>query len=370
MSVEYTKNLVGKPIVKFDCPKCHLRLSAMLAEAGTHDTCPECGQAFRVPGTLQLKKAQEKRKLEKEAKALAKQQRQRDSEKIEKRTEEDQESRADLAGKQEEPQQGLDERWLVEPEQGGGSESGSSEVVFVPPVSQRPRHDPASSVGTVDYGNAARVIPPTRSQAWWKDSVRFESVSSSRYPALMAFRNVMLLLWWIMVMGCVIGFVCYPCVLLYGAYTIHSQSSKKYDQELARYDNQAIEKLLQKAKQGQGLDTSESSTLAEQFSGVDYRGFPLQGRVVAGNPVPANVLEAVDQDWHQWTQARKDEVNADRPSGFLAFMAAVRYILVFWTALILTLILYSILMLVPPECIKLAIDIEHGVRVNKETASA
>ena len=365
MSVEYTKNLVGKPIVKFDCPKCHLRLSAMLAEAGTHDTCPECGQAFRVPGTQQLKKAQEKRKLEKEAKALAKQQRQEEAEKVQEKEAEDEGSHANLA-----EQQPVDERWLVEPDQESGSMSDSSGVAFVPPVPERPRGDTASSTGSLANENPRRVTPPTGGQAWWKDSVRFESVASSRYPALMAFRNVLVLLWWVMVVGFVIGFVFYPMVLLYGGYATYSTSNQRFDRQAEKYDNQVIEGLLQKSGQGQGLNASEARILEQEFSRSDYRGFPLRSRVMAGRPVTASVLGEVDQDWRQWTQARKDEINEDRPSAILLFLMALLYILVFWLAQILALILYSIIMLVPPECIKLAIDIEYGVRTGNETASA
>jgi len=369
MSVEYTKNLVGKPIVKFDCPKCNLRLSAMLAEAGTHDTCPECGQAFRVPGTQQLKKAQEKRKLEKEAKALAKLQRQKEAEKIQKKEAEDEGSDANPAEQQAE-QQPFDERWLVEPDQDSGSMSDSSGVAFVPPVPERAPGDVVSSTGSPGNENPSRVIPPRKRQAWWKDSVRFESVASSRYPALMAFRNVMVLLWWIMLVCFVIGFVFYPMVLLYGGYALYSTSSQRYDRQAERYDNEVIEGLLQKSRQGQGLNASEARVLEDEFFRSDYRGFPLRSRVVAGRPVPASVLGAVDQDWRQWTQARKDEINENRPSVILAFLMTLLYILAFWIAQILALILYSIIMLVPPECIKLAIDIEYGVRTGNETASA
>ena len=35
-------------------------------------------------------------------------------------------------------------------------------------------------------GRQNRVVP-TSTRGWWRDSIRFESVSASRYPALMAF---------------------------------------------------------------------------------------------------------------------------------------------------------------------------------------
>ncbi len=54
MSIEYRKNTLGKLTVRFDCPGCQARLTAMLQEAGGIDACPTCGQGFRVPGRQRL----------------------------------------------------------------------------------------------------------------------------------------------------------------------------------------------------------------------------------------------------------------------------------------------------------------------------
>ena len=55
MSIQYTTNLAGKPIVKFNCPKCNVRLTARLTEAGNVEKCGDCGAGFKVPGEERLK---------------------------------------------------------------------------------------------------------------------------------------------------------------------------------------------------------------------------------------------------------------------------------------------------------------------------
>ncbi len=398
MSVEYTKNLVGKPIVKFDCPKCKLRLSAMLSEAGTHDKCPECGQGFKVPGQQKLKQAAEKRRLAQEAKSAAKQ----------KKSEEAKaqklggsgvdhnlgyDSGEALAAQRAGQSREVDDRWLVDPEDMqadaaaqdvpssasgvlGPAPSGSSEIV-VPSHeaeadvdaskinTEEPADRESTDRKTQEYGAAAgrqnRVVP-TSSRGWWRDSIRFESVSASRYPALMAFRNLMVLLWWIM-MGCsALAFIGNPFVLVYNGYSEYSSASSSCDQRLETYNNATIDGLLAPSNQGQGLTAANASRLLDELSKYDFRGFQVKDRINRNVGVSPQVLASVVSDWRAWISARKAEVNRDRPSLIMAFTGVVFLILVYWLALILALVIYSVLILVPPECIKLIIDIEQGVR--------
>lgn len=86
-----SKNVFGKWAVKYNCPKCGLRLKSRIGEAGERDACPECGCAFTVPAKdkrneverLEAEQTQEKqqaaalRQAEKQAKKESKQ-RQRD----------------------------------------------------------------------------------------------------------------------------------------------------------------------------------------------------------------------------------------------------------------------------------------------------
>ncbi len=413
MSVEYTKNLVGKPIVKFDCPKCQLRLSAMLSEAGTHDRCPECGQGFKVPGQQKLKQAAEKRRLAQEAKSAAKQKKSEEAKAQKLRgSGGDHNLGSDsgefLAAQQVGQSRQVDDRWLVDPEEmqpaatassvpsnasgvleaasAGSSEfavssheadadSGKldSEVMGDQEPVEREEAEPEGSgsqglgrLGAV--GREKRVVPKT-SPGWWRDSIRFESVSASRYPALMAFRNLMVLLWWIM-LGCsALAFVGNPFVLMYNGYSQYSSASRYCEQRLEKYNNGIIDGLLAPADQGQGLTAASASRLLVEFSNYDYRGFQVKNRIKRNAGVPPQILTSLVADWRAWTAARKAEINRDRPSLIMATIGVVFLILVYWLALILGMVIYSVVILVPPECIKLIIDIEQGVRAGDAWAS-
>ena len=65
MSIEYSKNALGKPTVRFQCPGCQTRLTALLEEAGSVESCPTCGQGFRVPGKHRLAETRAKEEAEK-----------------------------------------------------------------------------------------------------------------------------------------------------------------------------------------------------------------------------------------------------------------------------------------------------------------
>ncbi len=70
MKPQVKKNLLGKYEIKFDCPKCGIRLTSPLLDAGEVDDCPECRTKFRVPGKQQREVYEgklEKEKAEKEA---------------------------------------------------------------------------------------------------------------------------------------------------------------------------------------------------------------------------------------------------------------------------------------------------------------
>jgi predicted RNA-binding Zn-ribbon protein involved in translation (DUF1610 family) len=407
MSVEYTKNLVGKPIVKFDCPKCQLRLSAMLSEAGTHDKCPECGQGFKVPGQQKLKQAAEKRRLALEAKSAAKQKKSEEAKSQKRRGSGSDHNLGSDSGEALAAQQGgqlrqVDDRWLIDPEEMQPAarvedvpsnasavlepaSSGSSEFAV-------PSHEADTDAGKIDseeMGDKEPADPggpePERSErggvvgrqnrvvasaprGWWKDSIRFESVSASRYPALMAFRNLMVLLWWIMIGCSALAFVGNPFVLMYNGYSQYSSASRYCDQRLGKYNNAIIDGLLSSADQGQGLTAANASRLLIELSTRDYRGFQVENRIKRNAAVSPQVLASVVADWRAWTSARKAEVNRDRPSVIMATIGVVFLILVYWLALILGLVIYSVMILVPPECIKLIIDIEQGVRGGNPSA--
>lgn len=404
MSVEYTKNLVGKPIVKFDCPKCQLRLSAMLSEAGTHDKCPECGQGFKVPGEQKLKQVEEKRRLAQEAKSAARKRRSEDA-KAQKlgdsgfdHSQSSDSGDALVAQSTRKPRE-FDERWLVDPEemqpvpatQGISSSTsdavestsaGSSDVA----VQSHQAGDGAEEFDREDreveevrdhggpelgHGDGRQYhVVPNSSRGWWRDSVRFESVSASRYPALMAFRNLMVLLWWIMLVCSVFAFVANPFVLMYNGYAVYASASRSCDQRLEPYNNPTVDALMAPSAQGKGLSAKDASRLLDELSNYEYRGFQIEYRINRNASVSPQTLASVVADWRAWIAGKKAEIDQDRPSLIMAIISVVFLILVYWVALILGMVICSVVILVPPECIKLVIDIEHGVRVGNTTTSA
>ena len=395
MSVEYTKNLVGKPIVKFDCPKCKLRLSAMLSEAGTHDKCPECGQRFKVPGQQKLQQAEDKRRLARETKAAAKKKKSEEAKAqkskgkaLDARPGPAHESSGIVKEENSEQPPEIDDRWLVDPQEAdvpppvqgsrssesgslGLARSGSSEAAVVPQLPETVASQSIAGGSAKHLENSGPSGRPVRvthrlSKAWWKDSVRFESVSSSRYPALMAFRNLLVLLWWIMMLCSIVGLIGYPFVLMYGGYTNHSTASRSYDRELEKYDNATIENLLSQASQG--LSAGDASRLNQELGKFQYSDFPMRNRIKANRAASPEDVAGVAKAWQEWTDAKKEQIDQRRPSVIMAFLMVLFLILLYWVALMVTIIVYSILILVPPECIKLAIDIEQGVRGGKTPA--
>jgi uncharacterized Zn finger protein (UPF0148 family) len=74
-NVEYTRTLLGRHRVAYDCPSCGERLRSPLADAGTTDHCPDCNAEFVVPGEVKLEqlrrekeKAEQPRREERERK--------------------------------------------------------------------------------------------------------------------------------------------------------------------------------------------------------------------------------------------------------------------------------------------------------------
>jgi hypothetical protein len=50
MNVQVRKTALGRYRLAYECPKCQTRLTSPLTDAGESDHCPECEEAFEVPG--------------------------------------------------------------------------------------------------------------------------------------------------------------------------------------------------------------------------------------------------------------------------------------------------------------------------------
>jgi len=75
MNFKVVKTLSGKIRVKYTCPHCGESLESELAEAGSRDTCPQCQNAFVVPGEAQRKEFEAQLRQQLEAKKEAERQR-------------------------------------------------------------------------------------------------------------------------------------------------------------------------------------------------------------------------------------------------------------------------------------------------------
>ena len=74
MRYELKKNLAGKYSLKFKCPKCGIKLSETLNNAGQRDVCPECGQTIVIPGEEKLtQQREEQAKIAREKQAATEQ---------------------------------------------------------------------------------------------------------------------------------------------------------------------------------------------------------------------------------------------------------------------------------------------------------
>jgi hypothetical protein len=80
------KSLTGSRL-SYDCPRCEEHLQAKLSEAGTEETCPQCGVVYIVPGTEEVAELQrtlaakkEQKRKEQEEKARIRNERARPTE--------------------------------------------------------------------------------------------------------------------------------------------------------------------------------------------------------------------------------------------------------------------------------------------------
>ena len=79
MRYKIIRGLTGTS-VKYACEKCKTDLRSPLSDAGKTDACPDCGEAFTVPGVRELERHQQAQEKRKRDKAEAKEQRRRERE--------------------------------------------------------------------------------------------------------------------------------------------------------------------------------------------------------------------------------------------------------------------------------------------------
>lgn len=68
VAVTVHKGVLGGHTLSYDCPHCSAALKSKLDDAGNHDTCPECGRQYVVPGAAERKRIHEAEQVVAEAK--------------------------------------------------------------------------------------------------------------------------------------------------------------------------------------------------------------------------------------------------------------------------------------------------------------
>lgn len=348
MAVSFTKNLLGKTIVRFDCPKCKTRMRSPLTDAGKSDRCPECGVGLKIPGEDRLRAELAAAKKQEEAKKLKLAE--LEAQKGSKQAEQKQDPvfiEASASSTSAEASDPVDEIEL-------GGNFSDDDFAETPPPSFL-TNSPSAVRPPIPRLN----LNPKNSKPWWHDSIRIESVSSSRYPALIAYRNILVLLWWILTIFCFIAAFAYPSFLIYGAMKASSDINSEIEKSIQAHQSPTIQKVLQAADNDESFSAVEARDF-EAFMENQFPTFPNPIRVGFNeDSVSPESLDSFATTWRQWSPSELARLNASRVN---LLNTTVVPIAVFFCSLILFYLFASIMILVIPECIKLAIDIEQGVR--------
>ncbi|HBJ34096.1 MAG TPA: hypothetical protein DDZ51_04905 [Planctomycetaceae bacterium] len=352
MAVSFSKNLVGKTIVKFDCPKCKVRMRAPLTDAGRDDNCPECGLLLKIPGEEQLSAEQESQRKAEEVRkaAIAERELQRERKSVE--TKPDPTPPLALI-ESERLGDSLDPtEWL----EGAANLSEEDFKESLPPAyPQRPQptNQPAGSINPRN---------PRKSKQWWHDTIRIEPIHTARYPALIAYRNILVMCWWLMSALVFISAVTVPIGLIYTAVQKSRFLNEPIDEQLAKLQSPIIQTALDSAIKNQGMPLGVARQIV-LFTRLEFPEFPnpLQLIDLSEPTTPADTSNFASK-WQEWSQTEVAEANARRISSSTFVPSASVSSLLFLLGMAFFYVFISIMMLIGPECIKLAIDIEQAVR--------
>jgi len=348
---EYTvaRNLVGATNVKYRCPGCGVKLSDPLEKAGQNGNCPECQAVFLIPGEKELARQQstaeaEKRKKE-EAEAEKKQ-----AESLKK----------NLASVQ--PPS-------LPPQPDGAGLDPLFDMPALPPPLLDNHVAPVPVQSIPDYRRPqqfkARRNPQseTDKRKWWKDSIQLHDIRKSRYPALMAYRNLMVIIWWIFSFLVIVAIFATP--FYFGSMPVTEYRSKtdSLNAEIAALRNLAapVSKALEAAKNGRGLSYSDEQELSSALNSINYskQTFFYGSQ---DNGLTSSEVAEFASSFIRWRDEKLKALADRKPNLFAVMAKLLGWTIAGWALLLITGILYTILLLVPPECIQLAIDVESGIR--------
>lgn len=361
-------------LVKFQCENCQSWLSENLRRAGMPDVCPGCQRGVSIPGQKALQALSEGRL---NLRAGNQEESSSDSTSrpeivgAEEREPVGNEEKAfdasasqpkESSGEDEQDQQSDVQQWLGEFDAANtGSRSHLDlERSQAPASKSDPQESELESAvgGSVDFKDSRpRPRHAKKKKKWWSDSISFGSVSETRYPALMAYRNAMVLLWWLFSSVATIGALIVPIGNLYVNVVSYRSENARLDERVLELDSPLIGAAMELARGGKGMEEGQVYALSLALP-FDY---PVTNRFGL-NDLDPKELSRFATDFANWRSAELAEVERSRPSGFAQMMAGVGSTLLYLGGLLCIAVVYSIVLLVPPECIKLAIDVESGIR--------
>lgn len=388
MKYRIDKGILGKQKIKFTCLQCKSKLNADLQEAGTRTLCPTpgCGATFVVPGEqerkahLAAKEANKRPTLRDEKKEVATKAHRWDMAEAENQqtpSTPDFEPLPDLhtngeassvatpdvdmktTGAVSENQTDLDiSDWIekssvVNPPQDTGAPQLDVNSNVTRPFPSQPPEKPNWT--PVDKKLSAKHSG--KKKKWWRDSISLGDITKTRYPALMAYRNLMVLVWWVFTACVLLAMIFAPIVYGYGIISVHNAVNSRINNEQSRMYATGIQDALETAKSGQGLSAGDLATLRENLP-FEYTS-PVS---LYGSSLAAQDATNFATHYQTWRKTREADLASQRSSLLTALTTIALGTIGAGLGLMIVAVIYTILLLVPPECIKLAIDVEQGIR--------
>ncbi len=410
MRYQIIKNWKGKTLVKFACGQCGSKLSEQIERAGKPDICPACGTNIVIPGRKELDKrraaaAEKKREAEQRKAEREEEARVRQAEARERQAAADSSQASQFRGHADSTESSVIDfaeaevdakrlpsniqipDWNRGQEAPGETPVPNEENSWSGPIN--PATDQTADEGQPDHrgrwqpeptstsndqadpkfnapsnslsAGTRKTSPPIRKN-WWRDSISLGDIRETRYPALMAYRNLMVIVWMIFTTIVCIAILVVP--FLFGLPYINENSSgaKVKNAELRQLRAAEIENALATAGNDTGMDQTKLTSLRSALSST---GYDTPTYMYGDSLTPAEVSQFA-RSYIAWRVQRTAKLQAEKPSLLVAVAYAAGITVLYWIILLGAAILYTILLLVPPECIKLAIDVEHGIRTMHE----
>lgn len=209
---------------------------------------------------------------------------------------------------------------------------------------------------------------------WWRICIDSGKVRESRYPALTAYRNLMIWMWWVVAIATLLVAIACPFVIIGTAMSSVWRNNSRVDSEHALLFSDAIQAAERKVAAGQGLSAAEAVKLiGDMQAAVDRfdRSYLHSGpngvvpnsiRQYEGSPVPAAQLKEGLHEYLDWADGVDRSLDERRESMTTTVLIAILVTIVAELSGAISFILVTISMLMPPDLIRLIMDVESGIR--------